>query len=446
MARAASAPPASAAPASAAIGWLGIARLGLVQAALGSIVVLMTSTLNRVMVVELALPAIIPGVLVALHYAVQVLRPRLGYGSDVGGRRTPWIVGGMAALALGGAGAAAATALMAASLAAGLALALLAYTLVGLGVGAAGTALLTLLAKRVAPNRRGPAATVVWIMMIAGIVVTSAVAGKLLDPFSTSRLIAVVSGVSLLGLAVSTLAVWGMEGDTAPVPATRAAARQPFLLALRDVWAEPQARRFAVFVFVSMLAYSAQELVLEPFAGAVFALTPGRSTGLTGMHHAGVLAGMGLVALGGVLGAGAMRTWTIAGCLGSAVAALALATCALGGPEWAMRGIVVLLGVGNGAFSVSAIGAMMGLAGQGRGSREGTRMGLWGAAQALAFGAGGLLGTGASDLARAALGAPAPAYAAVFVAEAAVFLLAARLAAGVFGGAAWAPSGAVQAA
>ena len=80
-------------------------RLGLVQASLGSIVVLTTSTLNRVMVVELALPAIVPGVLVALHYAVQVLRPRLGYGSDLGGRRTPWIVGGMVALALGGTGA-----------------------------------------------------------------------------------------------------------------------------------------------------------------------------------------------------------------------------------------------------------------------------------------------------------------------------------------------------
>ncbi len=428
------------------IGWLGIVRLGLVQAALGSIVVLTTSTLNRVMVVELALPAIIPGFLVALHYAVQVLRPRLGYGSDMGGRRTPWIIGGMAALALGGTGAAAATALMSASLAAGLALALIAFTLVGLGVGAAGTALLTLLAKRVAPNRRGPAATVVWTMMIAGIVVTSVTAGKLLDPFSTGRMIAVVSGVSLLGLAVSILAVWGMEGDAAPGPAARPAAHQPFLLALRDVWAEPQARRFAVFVFVSMLAYSAQELVLEPFAGAVFALTPGRGAGLTGMHHAGVLAGMGLVALGGMLGVGAMRTWTVGGCLGSAAAALALAACALGGPEWAMRGTVVLLGVGNGAFAVSAIGAMMGLAGQGRASREGTRMGLWGAAQALAFGAGGLLGTGASDLARAALGAPAPAYAAVFVAEAAVFLLAARLAAGVFGGAARAPSGVVQAA
>jgi len=429
-------------PSSKALGWLGIARLGLVQASLGSIVVLTTSTLNRVMVVELALPAIIPGALVALHYAVQVLRPRLGYGSDLGGRRTPWIVGGMAALALGGTGAAAATALMATQLWAGLALALLAFTLVGLGVGAAGTALLTLLAKRVAPARRGPAATIVWLMMIFGIAVTAITAGKLLDPFSPERMIAVVSAASVLGLVVSALAVWGMEGSATAAPA--AAAHQPFTQAMRDVWAEPQARRFAIFVFTSMLAYSAQELVLEPFAGAVFALTPGRSTGLTGLHHGGVLVGMALVALGGVLRIGAMRTWTVGGCIGSAVMALALSVCALGGPEEVMRGIVVALGVANGAFAVSAIGAMMGLASNGKASREGTRMGLWGAAQALAFGAGGLLGTGASDVARAVLGAPAPAYAAVFVAEAAVFLVAAWLAAGVFGQGARAPVGVVQ--
>ena len=85
------------------LGWLGIFRLGLVQAALGAVVVLMTSTLNRVMVVEYALPASLPGLLVTLHYAVQALRPRFGHGSDAGGRRTPWIIGGMAVLAAGGA-------------------------------------------------------------------------------------------------------------------------------------------------------------------------------------------------------------------------------------------------------------------------------------------------------------------------------------------------------
>ena len=79
------------------LGWLGIARLGLVQTALGSIVVLTTSTLNRVMMVELALPAVLPAALVAWHYAVQLSRPRWGHGSDGGARRTPWIVGGRTA-------------------------------------------------------------------------------------------------------------------------------------------------------------------------------------------------------------------------------------------------------------------------------------------------------------------------------------------------------------
>jgi len=203
-----------------------------------------------------------------------------------------------------------------------------------------------------------------------------------------------------------------------------------------EIWAEPQARRFAIFVFVSMLAYSAQELILEPFAGAVFALTPGQSTGLTGLHHAGVLASMALVALGSVLAGGfrvrAMRMSTIGGCVGSALAIVLLAASGLAGFPWPLREGVLLLGAANGAFAVSAIGSMMGLAHDGRASREGTRIGLWGAAQALAFGAGGLAGTGASDLARHVFGSPATAYAAVFGMEALLFMVAAGLAVGVF--------------
>ena len=137
-----------------------IVRLGLVQTALGAIVVLTTSTINRVMVVELALPAMLPGALVALHYAVQCLRPRLGHGSDVGGRRTPWIVGGMAVLALGGVGAAVATAWMATFLLAGIVLGAVAFIMIGIGVGSCGTTLLVLLAKRVSAKRRAAAATI----------------------------------------------------------------------------------------------------------------------------------------------------------------------------------------------------------------------------------------------------------------------------------------------
>ena len=64
-------------------GWWQVLRLALVQACLGSVVVITTSTLNRIMVVELAFPALLPGALVAWHYAVQMVRPRMGYGADI---------------------------------------------------------------------------------------------------------------------------------------------------------------------------------------------------------------------------------------------------------------------------------------------------------------------------------------------------------------------------
>lgn len=420
--------------ASAPLGWAGIVRLGLVQAALGSVVVLATSTMNRVMVVELALPAFVPGALVALQYLVQVLRPRLGHGSDIGRRRTPWIVGGMAVLAAGGIAAALSVTVMRTRPGLGLAAAVIAYTLIGIGVGASGTSLLTLLARRVAPARRAPAATIVWLMMILGLAVTAGCAGHALDPFSPGRLVTVTAIVAALALCVTVLAVHGLEGaaeagNSGASIAVRAA--PGFAAALRDVWAEPAARRFAIFVFVSMLAYSAQELILEPFAGAVFGLTPGKSTALTGLQHGGVLAGMLLVAIAGGVFPGRMRAWTMGGCLASAAMLGVMLAAALAGPPWPLRPAVFLLGVANGTFAVAAIGAMMALAGTGRAGHAGLRMGLWGAAQAVAFAAGGLLATAGSDAARHMLPLPA-AYAAVFAAEAGLFLFAAVQAAGVF--------------
>ena len=130
------------------LGWLQIFRLGLVQTALGAIVVLCTSTMNRVMVVELALPATLPGLLVGAHYAVQLARPKFGYDSDVGGRRTPWIVGGIATLGVGAVLAALAIAWMATAKLAGIALGFVAYALVGAGIASAGTSLLAMLAAR----------------------------------------------------------------------------------------------------------------------------------------------------------------------------------------------------------------------------------------------------------------------------------------------------------
>jgi BCD family chlorophyll transporter-like MFS transporter len=417
----------------APLGWLGIVRLGLVQTALGAIVVLTTSALNRVMVVELALPATLPGVLVGIHYALQMLRPRWGYGSDMGGRRTPWILGGMAVLGVGGVLAAAATALMATSFLPGLALAVLAFLLIGLGVGAAGTSLLVLLAARVDEARRAAAASIVWIMMIAGFILTTAIGGRLLDPYSPERLVAVSAGVSLIAMLLATVGVLGIEGPSPARPAAEPAAKPPFRRAITDVWAEPEARRFTIFIFLSMLAYSAQDLILEPFAGAVFGKTLGQSTQLSSLQNGGTLAGMVVVAvIGSAFGgryAHTLRGFTIGGCLFAAAVLLVLAASPAMGDAFPLAPAFFALGLGNGIFAAAAIASMMQMVGQGHGQREGTRMGLWGAAQAVAFGIGGLAGAAMVDVARLMLGAPHAAYAAVFVIDALVFVAAAMLAA-----------------
>jgi MFS transporter, BCD family, chlorophyll transporter len=418
------------------LSWFGIVRLGLVQTALGGIVVLTTSTLNRVMVVELMLPAVVPGLLVALHFAVQVLRPRWGYGGDLGGRHTPWIIGGMSLLAVGGVIAAIATALMAWKTWAGIALATVAFLMIGLGVGASGTNLLVLLAKRCAPERRAAAATIVWIMMIAGFVITAGTSGYFLDPFSMQRLVLVSLVVSAIALTVAVIAIAGIENRTAPVAGPEvptAEPKLPFRAAFAQVWGEPEARHFTIFVFVSMLAYSAQDLILEPFAGEVFGYTPGQTTRLSGIQHGGVLAGMIFVALTGSLAPAAWRlslkTWTILGC---AASALALMLIALSGVTQSsavpFNSLVFVLGFSNGAFAIAAIGSMMMLAGSGRHGREGVRMGLWGAAQAIAFGAGGLVGAVAVDLFRLVSATSSSAYVTVFLLEAALFVFSGALA------------------
>ena len=98
----------------------------------------------------------------------------------------------------------------------------------------------------------------------------------------------------------------------------------------------------------------------------------------------GVMLGMVIVALivSGIGGArfGSLRAWTVGGCAASACALFGLAVAAFVGPAWPLRASVLVLGIANGAYSIAAIGSMMALVASGHASREGVRMGLWGAA------------------------------------------------------------------
>ncbi|MDA8585522.1 BCD family MFS transporter [Rhodobacteraceae bacterium] len=410
------------------LSWGQIARLGLVQMALGAIVVLTTSTLNRLMVVEFALPALLPGALVGLHYGIQLSRPRWGFTSDTGGNRTRWIIGGMVILAAGGLGAAFAVTLFAKNFGAALGLSIASYGLIGIGVGASGTSLLALLATATAPHRRAAAATITWLMMIFGIAMTAGLAGQFLDPYSPQRLMSVVAVIVTGAVLLTITAIGKIEARVTPM---RPEPSTPFMEGMREVWAEPKTRNFTLFVFLSMNAYFMQELILEPYAGLVFGFTPGQSTTLSGAQNGGVFVGMltvGIVATG--LKIGALRSWIMAGCLGSCTVLALISMTGFAYSALNFTTLVVALGFFNGMFAVAAIGAMMALASDGRGQREGTRMGLWGAAQAIAAGFGGLTGAVLVDIARN-FAADGPAFGAVFAFEAALFLAAAMMAARV---------------
>lgn len=398
------------------LGWGGIARLCLCNMAIGGLAALPVNLFNRLMTVELAWPALLPGLLVALHYGVQLTRPYWGHRSDAKGGRTPFILGGVACVGLGLVMTAYGIAYVEGG-AAALAIWIVAYALIGLGIGAAGTSFLALLATAAPDDRKPAAATFAWLTLIFGAIAASIGTGIALEPYSPDRLMAVVPVVALICLLLAWIATVGTEARLGAVPAPA----EPHLgRALRATWDDPAARAFTGFVFLSILAFYLSELVLEPFAGHVHGLPPEDSTKLSGAKDGAALLGMLAAGALSTFRIGGLRGWAVIGCVISAVGLIGL------GSGLPLIPFTVILGLGNGLFVVGAIGSMMRLAAAQEGA-AGTRMGVFGAAQAIAAGLAGLIATGILDVARLALPIEA-AYGTVFGLEAILFLAAALVA------------------
>lgn len=397
------------------LSWGNIIRLCLVNAAIGGLAAMPVNLFNRLMTVEMALPALLPGFLVALHYGVQLTRPVWGHRSDTKGGRTPFIIGGIAVVALGVVGAA--WGIQLGGGAASYAVWIVSYIAIGLGIGAGGTSFLALLATASGP-RKGAAATLAWLFLIIGAIASSVAAAITLAPYSPERLIIVVAGISAAALLLTCLGTIGIERGLPPQPTAEQAALMP---ALRQTMADPQARNFTGFVFLSILAFYLSELILEPFAGHIHGLTPEQSTGLGGAKDGAALLGMIAAGVLAHFGRGSLRTWAVVGCVLSAAGLIAL------GLRMPLIPATLTLGLGNGLFVVGAIGSMMQLAAAHE-RATGTRMGVFGAAQAIASGAAALTGTAVLDASRLAA-SDMQAYATVFTIEAFLFLAAAVVAA-----------------
>ena len=384
--------------------WFSILRLGLVQLCIGSSVVIPLSTLNRLMKVELALPATIAGFLIALHYAVQLTRVNWGYLSDKTQNRSQWIIFGMLILGIGGVLASVSIPLIESNFAYGIMLALFSYTLIGFGVGAAGTPLLALLASYSSKSQKGFAASITFLMMILGLAITGITAGIILDPYSHQKLIKITASLAIITNIFSYLSLKNLEkslrNNAVACTPNAISYDVPFLTGIKKIWMEREARLFTIFIFISMGAFSMQDPILEPFAGEVFGYAVGESTKLDGFHKIGTLIGIILIVL--CLSKfrigfrsfsivknerlGSEKFWLITGCLFSALSLFIISLLGLTFRDpGILNSVVFLFGISNGVFTAGILGTMLHLASRGSGDNNtGTRMGIWGAAQAYA--------------------------------------------------------------
>lgn len=415
-------------------------RLSLFQVSVGMAVVLLSGTLNRVMIVELGVSSALVAVMVALPLVFAPFRALLGFRSDhhrsaLGWRRVPYIWFG-SLIQYAGLG------IMPFALIVlsgdthgpgflGPAAAALAFLLVGIGLHTTQTAGLAL-ATDLAPEESRPrVVALLYVMLLVGMVGSSLLFGALLDEFSQVRLIRVLQGAALTTMALNVIALWKQEArDPAKTAFNRP--RPRFAEAWREFRKGRRTGRLLAAVGLGTAAFSMQDILLEPYGGEILGLSVGATTALTALLAGGTLAGFALAAH--ALGRGADVHRLAAG--GALIGVFAFAAVIFAAPfESALlfRIGTALIGFGGGLFSVGMLTAAMSLA---QGGHSGIALGAWGAVQASAAGIAIALGGGIRDavsglagqgLLGTALAEPVTGYGTVYLIE--IVLLFATLAA-----------------
>ena len=404
-------------------------RLALFQMSVGMALVLLIGTLNRVMIVELKVPASLVGVMVAMPLIFAPFRALIGYRSDkhvsaIGWRRVPYIwmgsmvqFGGLAImpfalLVLAGAGQSASAPAWVGQLAAGLA-----FLLVGAGLHTTQTVGLAL-ATDLAPVEDHPKVVgLMYVMLLAGMVFSALLFGYLLRDFSPGALIEVIQGAAVMTLLLNGVAVWRQETIGGPKPAV-ALADQDFAQAWSRFTQGDQAKRRLLAVGLGTMAFSMEDVLLEPFGGEILHLTVGVTTALTATLALGGLSGFAWASR--VLSRGfdpfRMAIW---GTYVGIPAFLLVIGSALTGATWIFVFGTLLIGFGAGIFGHGTLTATMNLAPK---DQAGLALGAWGAVQATAAGVavawGGIMRDLVAHVSNSATG-----YLSVYALEAALLLV-----------------------
>ena len=372
-------------------------RLSLIQVSVGVSLVLLAGTLNRVMIVELGVPATLVGVMLALPLLFAPFRALIGFRSDahvsaLGWRRVPFILRGtmlqfgglammpFALLVLAGAGQSSRAPVWI-----GQGAAAIAFLLVGAGVHITQTVGLALATDQAPESAHPNIVGLMYSMLLIGMIVAALLFGAALADFSHGRLIQVIQGTAVITFVLNVAALWKQE---ARQPNRVIEAQRTFQESWARYAAEPHAMRRLIAVALGTLAFSMEDILLEPYGGQILGLSVGDTTKLTATFAGGGLIGFALASRILSRGFDPFRMAIIGALVGIPAFAMVIAAAPLN-VAWVFVVGVGLIGFGGGLFGHGTLTATMNFAPK---EQIGLALGSWGAAQATAAGFGAALG------------------------------------------------------
>ena len=395
-----------------------LVRLSAIHVAVALTLLPINSTLNRIMITELGLSATLVALLVSVPYLLSPMQVWIGTMGETrpvwGLHRTPYIVIGLLLCAFGAAASPAAAFAIYDGLWWGVPFGFVAFGAWGFGFNFATVSYLALATELSSPTERSKTVGVMWFVLILSMIIGGISFSRAIEPYSHERMITAFYEMAGLALAVGLLGVIGLErrGEQRPVSGERRSTMQT----LRSVAANPQAKRFFVYLVLLLIGLLGQDVLLEPYAGDVFGVPPAVTTRYTSIWGATLL--VGLLATSPVTKRFGMKN--VAG-LGAVIAAAGLGIIVAAGAVHEVSLLVpglAVFGFGSGISTAANLALMLDMTVAGQ---VGVFIGAWGVADALARFGGTMLSGILRDVIGYAMGSVYAGYAVVFGIEIALF-------------------------
>ena len=369
-------------------------RLSLFQISVGMATVMLAGTLNRVMIVELLVPASLVAIMIAIPVLIAPLRTFYGHKSDtyksfIGWKRIPYMwfgslfqFGGLAIMPF-------AIIILSGDQTvgpswAGEVLVAIAFLFTGIRMHITQTVGLALAADRATKENRPRVVALLYFMFLFGMGISAVVIGILLADFSKLRLIQVVQGSAVLTLILNLVAVWRQEQII--INNQKNAKSEKFFLSWKKFISDRKTNSLIWVVFWGTLAFSMQDVLLEPYGGQILGLSVSETTNLTGVWALGALLGLALAANNSKKTVSSVSNAMTALLIGIVGFSAIIFSSPMQFPFLYFLG-TLFIGFGTGLFSVSLLIVAMALSSK-TNLGSGFILGSWGAAQAIGAGLG----------------------------------------------------------